>query len=137
ILMNAAYIRTLIPGHQPLQDDALRIESTWKSLYGENVDAKLADFPNDFKFVFTSLMDTPLPALKNRTLRALMPFMQADDGKIRSAANYIRTGLARPSLEPRHAVSAARMALTKAASEGSLTAALLDDIQKRTMELVR
>jgi len=137
ILMNAAYVRTLVAGYQPLQEDATRIESTWKSLYGNDVDAKLADFLNDFAVVFTSLMDTPLTALKNKTLRELMPFVQADDTRIRSAANYMCTGMARPSLEPRHAVSGARIALNKAAEDGILTPLLLDDIQKRTMELVR
>jgi hypothetical protein len=137
VLMNADYIRTMAPEYQFLLDDANRIESIWKGLYGDQPDPALADFPKDFGLVFKSLMDTPLAALKNKSVRELMPFLPADDARIRAASSFVRTGMARPSLPPRHAASGARMALTQTASEGNLTPALLSEVQTRSMELVR
>jgi hypothetical protein len=138
ILMNAAYIRTL--GNTPaLNDHATQIEALWKAIYGDNTgDPTLDDLPQDFPLVFQALMDTKFPVLKNHSVRELIPFSVADDARIRAAEKFFRTGMNRPSNLPvRHTVSAARMAINKAAQENAITDQLCNDIHKRVGEYVR
>jgi hypothetical protein len=136
ILMNTAYIPTMISNHQPLAEHGQQIAAEWIALYGEQ--AQFAPVIQDFPVVFRALMDTPVPALQGRTVRELMPYTAADDARIRGAVGFLRTGMNRPSdLRPRHCVSAARLAITQAAEEGTLTPELLTEINQRTMELVR
>ena len=88
--------------------------------------------------VFEALMDTPLTALGGNKVRELMPYKEADDKRIRGAVDYLLTGENKPAkLEPRHCISAARLALTQAAQAGSVTDAVLNHINQKTMELVR
>ena len=138
ILMNAAYIRTL--GNTPaLSDHATQIEVVWKAIYGDNTgDPTLDGLPQDFPLVFTALMDTKFPVLKNHSVRELIPFSVADDARIRAAERFFRTGMNRPNgLPVRHTVSAARMAINKAAQENAITDQLCNDIHKRVGEYVR
>jgi hypothetical protein len=136
ILMNAIYIPTMIPGYQPLADHGQEIAERWIAIYGKqpNFDEVLGDFPT----VYGAMMDTPFPQLKNKTVRELMPYTIADDKRIRDAVGYMQTGMNKPAnLRPRHCISAARLAVTQAALNGSLSGALLDGINQRTMGLVK
>jgi hypothetical protein len=139
ILMNAAYAPTMVANHQPLADHAQQIKDRWIALYGPQpqFDDFLADFPTAYK----AIMDTPLPELKCQTVRDLMPYTQADDQRIRAAAGYMLTGMNWPSdLAPRHAVSAARLAVTQAAQGAggvTMTDTLLTGIHQRAIEVVR
>jgi hypothetical protein len=136
ILMNAAYIPTMVPGHAPLAEHGQQIAARWVALYGEQ--PQFAPLTQDFPVVFRALMDTPLPALQGNTVRQLMPLTVADDLKIRGAIGFLRTGMNRPAdVNPRHCVSAARLAVTQAAEEGALSPEALTGIHQRTMELVR
>jgi hypothetical protein len=135
ILMNTAYIPTMISGNQQLADHGHKIADRWVAVYGQQpqFDTVLGDFP----FVFPALMDQPLPELKGKTVRELLPYKAADDQRIRSAAGYMRTGMNKPGkLQPRHCISAARMAVTQAALAGALSG-VLDNINQRTMALVK
>ncbi|MGD9029209.1 MAG: hypothetical protein PVG25_05310 [Anaerolineae bacterium] len=136
ILMLTAYIPTMIADHKPLADDAQQVEDRWIGLYGDQ--SQFAAWWADFPLVFQALMDTPFEALKEKTVRQLMPYTKADDARIRGAVKYLRTGKNKPAqLRPRHCISAARMAVTEAALEGQLDNDLLNSINERTMKLVR
>jgi hypothetical protein len=136
ILMNAAYIPTLIPAHQPLVDDGQRIAAQWVALYGEQ--SQFEEVVADFSVVSHAMMDTPFPVLQGKTVRELMPYLKSDDFRIRGASKFMRTGQDKPTkLEPRHCVSAARLAVTEAAEAGTITPDLLTEINQRTLELVR
>lgn len=115
ILLNVSYIETLVPGAPALIDQAKDIKARWVGIYGEQ--PHLNDFVKDFPFVFRALMDTQLHALKNKTVRQLIPYSIGDDKRIRDAARYLLTGEDAPaamSLKPRQCISAARLAFTQA-----------------------
>lgn len=117
ILMNAAYIRTLAPATQAVQDDAAALEAVWTGQYAAT--PALVPFEQDFPIVIKALMDTKFPILNDRTVRELMPYTAADDQRIRSAANFLRTNQNAPgpgSMAPRHVASAARLAAADAVS---------------------
>jgi hypothetical protein len=136
ILLNAAYIPTMIANHPPLADDSQQIANRWVALYGNQ--PHFDPWRGDFPLVFAALMDTALPELKGRTVRELMPYGAADDARIRKAVGYMRTGMNKPAkLEPRHCISAARRAVTESALEGALSNDVLSQISQRAMELVR
>jgi len=136
ILLNTAYIPTLIPGHQPLVIHAQEIEARWNGIYGI-VPAFDVFTKDDFPLVYKALMDTPLPELKNQSLRQIIPYNLANDLQIRLAAVYILTGKNKPaSIRPRYCVSAARLAVTKSTEDQTLNDQLLNDINQRTIELV-
>ena len=150
ILMCAAYVRTLVPDaagipaataqvRQRLGSDADTIEAAWKAIYPDP-SADLTSFVQDFGVVFRALMDTPLDVLKGATVRQLMPYGAADDTRIRQAAEYLRTGYNAPAagtLKPRHCVSAARAAVTRAAGAGGDIGAAMTDTNGRTGQLIR
>ena len=136
ILMNAAYIPTLVPGDAALIAHSQAIADRWIAIYGKQPQFKhvLEDFP----LVFKALMDTPLVELKGKRVRELMPYTAADDLRIRQAAEYLQTGINQPAnLRPRHCVSAARLAVTDLADGSGLTPELLEQIHQRTTRLVR
>jgi hypothetical protein len=146
ILMNAAYVRTL--AEEPaLESDATAIKQAWRDIYGSA--PNLEPYVADFEFVFRGLMDTKLDVLKGKTVRELVPYTAADDARIRQAATYLETGQDAPgplSLAPRHALSAARLAVAavveKAVSAGSgarhaALAGELGEINTRLIQLVR
>jgi hypothetical protein len=136
ILLNAAYIPTLISGYQPLADHGAEIAARWTDIYGDQ--PQFQEVINDLPVVFRVLMDTALPVLKNLTMRELMPYRQVDDLRIRNATGYMRTGMSKPAaLRPRHVVSAARLAVTQAALQGQLSDNLLTQIHQRALHLVR
>ena len=67
ILLNTAYIRTLLPEIPAAPDDALRrdarrLEDLWKGVYGEP--AAITSYGADFATVYRALMDTKLAPLK-------------------------------------------------------------------------
>lgn len=138
ILMNAAYISTL-GNTQALKDHGTQIETRWKSIYGnDSGDPTLDDLTQDFQLIFQALMDTQFPILKNRTVRDLIPYTDADDTRIRSAERFFRTGMNRPaSLPLRHTVSAARIAIAAASQGGTVSDADYANINKRVGEYVR
>ena len=137
ILMNAAYIPTMIPGHAVLAAHGQQIAERWKAIYGNQ--PQFDDVLNDFPLVYAALMDTALPELQDWTVRDLMPYTAADDARIRSAVGYLRTGMNKPGkqLRPRHCISAARIAVTMAGLEDALSDELCNQINQRTAELVR
>lgn len=143
VLMAAAYVRTLVPGRPVLGDDAAAIETNWKGLYGSP--AVLDEFIADFPVVFRGLMDSPMKALKNQPVRALVPYTAADDARIRDTAAFLRTGMNAPAqgtVAPRHCVSAARLAAATAVTDAKLNpaldiSALLGDINTSLIKLVR
>jgi hypothetical protein len=136
ILMNAAYIRTLAPGRQELGAHAGQLEAGWMELYGKQ--PQYQGFFYDFPFVFKALMDTPFVALKNKTVRELMPFTAADDQRIRDAAQYISDGQNPPGpVRPRHCISAALFAFSSQRMDAADLDARLEEINKRTAALVR
>ena len=137
ILLNSAYIRTL--GKSPALDQhAAAIEAHWKDIYGEDSgDAELDRFAQDFAHVFPALMDSPLPALCEHTLRDLIPFGDSDDAVIRDAVKFFRTDSNRPSWLPlRHTVSAARLALGEEADAWNLTTDTCVGIHERVIQYV-
>ena len=136
ILMNAAYIPTLIPGNQALVDHGQQIAGRWTAVYGPQ--PQFQPVMQDFPLVYQALMDQPLLGLKGKCVRDLLPYTAVDDLKITNAAGYIETGMNKPkALRPRHCISAARLAVTQAALDGTLTDALMDQINQRTAALVR
>jgi len=142
ILMGAAYLRGLVPAgnqadqpHQDLANDAGQVERVWKGLYGDP--PPLRDYLGDFPLVFKGLMDTPLPALKGKTVRALIPYRATDDRRIRAASRYLLSGQDRPArLRPRHCLAAARLAATEASQQGPAMALSLQSINERTAKLI-
>jgi hypothetical protein len=143
ILMGAAYVRGLIQGDQPaevrqrqeLSRYADRIDAVWKGIYGDP--PQLRDFIADFPLVFKSLMDTPLPALKDTTVRALVRYTAADDIRIRAASEYLETGQNRPArLRPRYCAAASRLAVSRSGIQGVGLATALKSINDRTARLV-
>ena len=136
VLMNAAYIPTLVPGNAALIAHGRAIADRWIAIYAEQ--PQFEQVLKDFPLVFKTLMDTPLAELKGKTVRELMPYTAVDDLKIRQAAEYIETGINKPAnLRPRHCISAARLAVTHLAEGVGLTPPLLAQIQQRTAQLVR
>lgn len=138
ILMSAAYIPTLIPGDPSLTAHSQQIADRWQALYG--IQPQFDPVVGDFLLVFSALMDTPLPeVLQGKTVRQLMEYKAADHARIQAAIDFMLTGMNKPStqLRPRHCVSAARLAVTQAALNNTLSDALLNDINQRTMKLVR
>lgn len=118
VLMNAAYIERMLPGSAPLAAHAREIRERWLSFHGSRpeFDGHVGDFPH----VFEALMETPTQTLKGKDVRALIPFTEGDDARIRAAAQYLLTGQDAPTpgfLKPRHCVSAARLAVTQAAQD--------------------
>ena len=138
ILLNAAYIRTL-GSASLLQEHAAKIEMRWKALYGEDSgNPDLDDFQKDFPCVFQALMEAQLHVLKGRSVRELIPFGDADDGRIRAAVKFFRTGMNRPSqLRPRYAVSAAGLATAAESEAGNLSDGVCVEIHRRVMDYVR
>jgi len=138
ILLNAAYTRSL-GTTQAIQDHAASIETRWKSVYGnDSGDPNLDAYQQDFSLVFKALMATEFPMLKNHSVAELMPFGNADDGKIRSAETFFRTGMNRPNeLPPRHAVSAARLAISSVTQDGTLSDEVCTKIHERVIEYVQ
>lgn len=144
ILLNAAYIRTLITGDAPadleqravLSEHADRIEAGWKALYGDV--PQLEKFLQDFPIVSKALMDTQLPQLKNHSVRELVPYTSADDRRIRATSSFLQTGQNRPnSLRPRHVAAAARLAVSETTAQGADLENALRDVNERTADLVR
>ena len=149
MLMNAAYVRTLVEENQAVADEAAAIEAVWRALYGDA--AGLEPFENDFDRVFAALMDTKMTVLRGKTVRDLMPYTAADNARLRQAASYLRTGQNVPgprSMPARHAVSAARLAAAAAveaaiqapgggAAGDSDPADVLGGINERLIKLVR
>lgn len=138
ILLNVAYIKTLVPGNPTLEKHANEILEKWLTIYGEQ--AQFSDFIKDFPHVFKALMDTPMQALKNNTVRQLIPYTAGDDRQIRSAANYLLTGNDAPdamSLKPRQCISAARLAVTAAARGLEAAVAQLEPDQSKRLPLMR
>lgn len=136
VRMAAAYIRTMAPPGSAASAHADRIEAQWQSLYGPA--PGLAAWAADFHTVFHAVMDTPLDVLKGHTLRELMPYTEADDLRIRSAAGYFATGMNKPvGLRPRHCVAAARLAVSALAEAGPVATAAYDSVQARVLDLVR
>jgi hypothetical protein len=139
IRMNTAYALTLLPNHPVLVPHVNQIETRWKALYGQQpqFNPYIADFPH----VFKALMDTPLEELKNKTIKSLIPYTQTDDWRIRYAADYLGTGQNTPekgTIAPRFCISAARLAVTKAAAgDAKGLSERLQDINDRTYKLVR
>ena len=137
ILMNAAYSRTLLPGDKAIMEYTHYIEAQWKELYGEQ--PAFQDYVADFSHVFRALMDTALESLNGKTVRELMSFTAYDQGRIRAATKYLLTGRDAPepqSIQPRHCVSAARLAVTEAQKRPNTLAETLTAINVRTAELV-
>jgi hypothetical protein len=124
-----------VKDYQPLQDHAERVEAVWLSFYGKQ--PQFEDYVSDFPKVFAALMDSAFHELKGKTLRDLLPYTAVDDTRIRDAAGYILTGQNKPILRPRHCVSAARLAVSQAAQAGTMSKALLDQIDSRAARLVR
>lgn len=138
MLLVAAYSRTLAAS-PALQDHAASIEQRWQALYGAtsgdpDLDAYTADFP----IAFAALMANPLAVLGGRTVADLLPFAANDDARIRGAEKFFRSGMNKPANLPiRHVPSAARLALTAAHANGTLTDAMCADIHRRVLEYVR
>lgn len=138
ILLNAAYIRSM-GNWQGIQDHAVFIETEWKSIYGDDfADADSKNFTEDFSLVFQALMKTEFAALNGKTVKDLIPYGEADDARIRSAEKFFKTGMSRPTNLPlRHTVSAARLAITSAAMEGTLSDEVCTQIHGRVLEYVK
>lgn len=136
ILMNAAYVKTLA-NDPAIAADAGRLQDDWIAIYGNAVDAELKACIDDFPAVFEALMDTPFAELNGNSVRSLIPYSAAADGRIRVAAQYLMTGQNKPqSVRPRHWVSAARIAVRDADQQSGFEATL-DTINKRASAMVR
>lgn len=138
ILMNAAYMRTLVPGRAEIDQDAADLETRWKAFYGEQ--HQFDELTGEFPHVFKALMDSPMAVLKEKTVREMMPFSAKDDARIRAASHFLLTGMDAPakgSIRPRHCVSAARLAVKAAVAAGTTLDASLEIINERTAALVR
>jgi hypothetical protein len=118
--------------------DAARIEGDWTALYPV-APPEAGDFLADAPIVCAKIMDTPLPQLKNQTVRSLIPFKAAHDLQIRAAADYLATGANAPapnrfSQTVRHCVAAAQYAVDM--PHGSDLGTQLAAIDTRTRELI-
>jgi hypothetical protein len=147
ILIAAAYTRTLVPdapspavkaARARVEADAAALETDWKAAYpnaSEGAGLFLADAPT----AWAALMDTPFPELQGETMRSLIPFTAADDGRIRAAADYLATGENAPqpgSLRKiRQCLSAALLAADRA-EPGDLQP-YLAQVDARARQLVR
>lgn len=137
IRLCAAYLRGLLPagtrGGKRAVGLADALETQWVALYGDGAGTPFAPLLAEFDAVAQALMDTPLPALKNNTLRSLMPYTEEDDDAIHGqAAFWNGTSGGMPptkSLSPRHLISAARLA----AHGAGANPALLAELNKKTL----
>jgi hypothetical protein len=117
-------------------DHGRRIAESWVAIYGQQ--PHFEELRGDFPLIFQALMDTVLPVLKGKSVRELIPYKEADDKRIRYAVDFMLTGMNRPSkLEPRHCVSAARLAVSQASLTGTLSDGALSQLNQRTMGLVK
>jgi hypothetical protein len=97
----------------------------------------LRDFASDFAIVFGALMDKPLPELKGKTVRQLIPYTVSDNAAIRTASDYLETGRDHPgNMDARLVLAAARLAVTRSGRNGQELKAKLQSINDRTMRLV-
>lgn len=138
ILLNVAYIRRMGQWQQ-IQDHAAAIETQWKAIYGSDFPSDdLKNLEQDFERVFEVLMETSYSELKGHSVKELIPFGENDDKNIRSAERFFRTGMNRPNNLPlRHTVSAAKLAISSLARDGTLSDAACDQIQQRVIEYVK
>jgi hypothetical protein len=138
ILKNIAYARTLLPGDAALTAHLDQLATRWTAIYGAQPQFK--DYVDDFPHVFEALMATPFEELKDKTVQSLLPYTATDDGRIRYAADYLRTGQNAPEkgkTAPRLCISAARLAVTRAAADGADgLGERLRDINDRTYALI-
>jgi len=142
ILMNTAYARTLIKVETPaegaqrklLVERTQALELVWKDLYGDPM--ALKDYLGDFPIVFRALMDTPLPALSNHTVRELMPYSAGDDARIEAAARDLANGDFPNALLPRYGIAAARLAVERMSGPRTVLAANLKTINELTAKLI-
>jgi hypothetical protein len=144
ILMLTSYIKRLIANDAPaeirdeLSKHAAQIEGLWTKLYDKVVD--LDPYVDDFPVVFKALMESPFPKLNDRTVRSLIPYTAEHHILIRSASEYIETGLDSPgkgTMDARHCLAAARLAVTRTARQGGNLGSKLSLINNRTGQLVR
>jgi hypothetical protein len=136
ILMNAAYIRDMLPNRPEMERHADDIAALWGDLYGPQ--PRFDKLRLDFQHVFKALMDTPVAELKDKTVRELIPFSAADDARIRLAIRYLVSGQQAPAnIRPRHCISAARLAVTEAMKQDRDLAQSLQEINERTGKLVK
>jgi hypothetical protein len=99
---------------------------------------KVDEIKSDFDIVFKALIDTKFEALKGHSLREIIPFTSQDDASIRAAAEFLVTGQNRPaSIRPRHIISSSRLAVDKIISQSGDHSTKLNELNKRTAELVK
>ena len=142
ILMNTAYARTLIEVQTPadgaqrkLVEERTRVlELVWKDLYGDP--PGLNPYLDDFPIVFRALMDTPMPSLRNHTVRELMPYSAGDNARIEAAARDLANGDFPGALLPRYGIAAARLAVDRMRGEVAEMAAKLKTINELTAKLI-
>ena len=144
IFLISAFVRTLITENENIKQDADRLDKLWIQLYGniEKIGShKVDDFQNDFPIVFNALIDTKFDILKGHSVRELIPYTVNDDAKIRNAITFLKTGQNRPSphsLNPRHIVSASRLALDQIAIQSDDDSTTkINDLNTRTAELIK
>jgi len=141
ILMASHYAKTLVGGGKAaaaLAVDATALEAQWRAVYpatpNANPAAGLVDpLIGDIPVVAAALMDTGLPSLKGATVRSLMPYLPADDARLRSAAAKLAAGQVPPDkAPPRLCVSAARraVAIIGAARKGEELGPALADLDR-------
>jgi hypothetical protein len=140
--MNTAYARTLITVTTQPQADQLKLvearmealERVWTHLY--KAPPALNDYRDDFKIVFKALMCTPMPALRNHTVRELMPYSAGDDARIESAARDLANGDYPAALFPRYAIAAARLAVERMKGQRTQLVENFKTINELTAKLV-
>jgi len=152
VLLACSYLPTLVAPSLPtatsadvesarvateaLVADAAAIEARWRVLYPETPAAE--PLCRGFPAVARALMDTPLETLGGATVRSLVPYLPANDARLRDAAAKLAAGQV-PSarVQPRWCVSAAQRATTLLAASGKTGEALagalaeLDDCTAR------
>ena len=143
VILCAAYIRTMADAAaragdaafaQSLRDHADNLQNDWIDLYG--TPAALNDYLTDIPIVIAGVMDMPIDGLNGATLRSVVDYTKQQDADIGSAAQNLQQGMIPAfTIAPRHAIAAARMAISAAMAQGTL-AAQIDGITNAAMKLV-
>jgi hypothetical protein len=141
IFINTAFIKTLLQENSAVIKDAQNIEDSWIQLYGDIQQLgiyRVDELKSDFDIVFKALIDTKFEALKGHSVREVIPFTKQDDLSIRAATEFLITGQNRPAhIRPRHIISSARLAVDRIMSQASDQSTRLNELNKRTAELVK
>lgn len=139
VMLCVAYIKSMgSASPEPSFRDALdrhavALEADWKQLYGDA--APLNEYLSDIDLVIAGIMDSPISGIGGETLRSLVHYTKQDEDAITDGAAMLRNRNSVFEISPRHAISAARIAINDAAGSNSLDAEI-DDLTANIIQLL-